>query len=284
MNLPTVEIRPYAAIRFASYGAAFIILAFSVFFLWSIASQANSVFSFSFWLELPENAGRSGGIYPVLVSTFLIVSVCALISLPFGLATAAFLVVFTRADTRLSRCLRICLDALAATPSIVFGLFGAAFFGELLGLGFSILSGGLTLACMILPLLIRMTEKALREVPQEFSLQAEALGFSQVNLFIKVLVPLAAPALTATFILGIARALAETAALLFTSGYVLRTPESLLDSGRTLSIHIFDLAMNVPGGDAAAFSSALALLLILFIISLGATLFERRWSSSLELR
>jgi phosphate transport system permease protein len=169
------------------------------------------------------------------------------------------------------------LDVLAGVPSIVFGLFGNVFFCKVLGLGFSILSGGLTLACMVLPILIRSTEEGFRAVPNEYRLGAAALGFSRTTTLFQLLLPAAVPGLVVGLVLGIGRAIAETAALIFTSGYVDRMPESLLDSGRALSIHIFDLSMNISGGDANAYASALVLLLLLLLINGTAAWIAERW-------
>lgn len=166
---------------------------------------------------------------------------------------------------------------LAGVPSIVFGLFGNAFFCRVLGLGFSILSGGLTLACMVLPLLIRATEEGFRSVPREYRTGAAALGLSRTRTLFSLLLPAAAPGLLVGLVLGIGRAVAETAALIFTSGYVDRWPESLLDSGRSLSIHIFDLSMNVPGGDANAYASALVLMGILLALNGASSALSERW-------
>jgi phosphate transport system permease protein len=169
------------------------------------------------------------------------------------------------------------LDILAGVPSIVFGLFGNVFFCKVLGLGFSILSGGLTLACMVLPILIRSTEEGFRAVPNEYRLGAAALGFSRTTTLFKLLLPAAVPGLVVGLVLGIGRAIAETAALLFTSGYVDRMPESLLDSGRSLSIHIYDLSMNVSGGDKNAYASALVLLLLILLINGTAAWIAENW-------
>lgn len=117
-----------------------------------------------------------------------------------------------------------------------------------MGLGFSILSGGLTLACMVLPLLIRVSEEALRATPPSYRQAAAALGLSQGGFLRRVLVPAAAPGIAAALILSVGRALAESAALLFTAGYVTRLPDSVFDSGRALAVHIYDLSMNVAGG------------------------------------
>ncbi|MEX0717415.1 MAG: phosphate ABC transporter permease PstA [Planctomycetaceae bacterium] len=228
----------------------------------------------AFLTSAPERAGRGGGIAPILVSTGLILAVCIAAALPFGLGTALFLSEFVPLRSRFGTLVRRSLDVLAGVPSIVFGLFGNALFCRLLGLRFSILSGGLTLACMVLPLLIRTAEESFRAVPISQRHAAAAAGFSQWSTVFRIVLPQAAPGLVAGLILGIGRALAETAALIFTSGYVDRMPGSLLDSGRALSIHIYDLSMNVPGGNAHAYASALVLIVLLVLINAAA-----RWST-----
>ena len=217
----------------------------------------------------PERAGRSGGIAPILASTGAILIVALLASVPLGLATSISLSEFTSANPRFGRWMRRGLDVLAGVPSIVFGLFGNAVFCRMLGLRFSILSGGLTLACMMLPLFIRSAEEGLRAVPLEQRQAGAALGLSRWAVAVRVVLPQALPGILAGLVLSIGRALAETAALIFTSGYVDRWPRSVFDSGRSLSIHIYDLAMNVPGGDRNASATALVLMLLLLTINLG---------------
>ncbi len=233
--------------------------------------------SLSFITEAPERGGRAGGILPIIVSTLSILAVSLVVAIPLGLATAVLLAEFTRRDNWFSTLVARSLDVLAAVPSIVFGLFGNAFFCVWLGMGYSILAGGLTLACMVLPILIRSLEAALRAVPDEYRFAAAALGMSKTRTVLSILLPCAAPGLVVGLILGIGRVLAETAALLFTSGYVDRMPESVMDSGRSLSIHIFDLAMNVPGGEPNAYSSAVVLILMLLIINFTAVWGTDRW-------
>ena len=223
--------------------------------------------NWQFLTSAPENAGREGGIAPILVSTALIVGVCLGVSIPLGVGTAIFLAEFTSQNSWLARFVRSSLDMLAGAPSIVFGLFGNAFFSKTLGLGFSILSGGLTLACMVLPILIRSTQEGLRSVPDDYRRSAAALGISRTAILWELLLPAAMPGMAVGLLLGLGRAIAETAALVFTSGYVDRMPESLLDSGRSLSIHIYDLAMNVPGGEKNAYATALVLVGLLVAIN-----------------
>jgi len=260
--------------------------------LWAIALLITAIFcwiltdilwhgigqlSWEFLTTAPKNAGREGGIAPILVSTLLILGVCMVVAIPIGVGTAILLAEFSDSESRFGRLVRRSLDILAGVPSIVFGLFGNAFFAKLLGLGFSILSGGLTLACMVLPILIRSTEAGFRTVPREYRLGAAALGLSRTSTIWNILLPAATPGLVVGFVLGIGRAIAETAALIFTSGYVDRMPESLLDSGRALSIHIFDLSMNVAGGDANAYASALILILLLLLINSTAAWIASSW-------
>lgn len=233
--------------------------------------------SWEFFTASPRNAGREGGIGPILVSTGLILGVCLTVSVPISLCTAVLLAEFTSNAGIFGRLVRRSLDFLSGVPSIVFGLFGNAFFSKTLGLGFSILSGGLTLACMVLPILIRSTEEGIRSVPPEYRLGAAALGISRTTTLFYLLLPAAAPGLIVGLVLGIGRAIAETAALIFTSGYVDRIPESLFDSGRALSIHIYDLSMNVPGGDTNAYASALVLVGLLVLINWTVSWLAESW-------
>ncbi|MDP2379138.1 MAG: phosphate ABC transporter permease PstA [Pseudohongiella sp.] len=239
-------------------------------FLWLLSDMVwhgAAQLSWNFLSTETENAGRAGGIGPILVSTLLILAVAMAVAAPIGLATAVLLSEFVAKGNHIAHVIGMSIDVLAGVPSIVFGLFGMAFFSAYLGMGFSILAGGLTLACMVLPILIRTIEEGLGAVPDEWRKGAAALGMSRLSALIYILLPAAAPALAAGLMLGIGRAMAETAALIFTSGYVDRIPSSLHDSGRALAVHIYDLSMNVAGGDANAYASALVLVIMLIIIN-----------------
>ena len=248
-----------------------VVLAVSAVFVWILIDLIRggiTHLSWDFLTESPRDAGRSGGIGSILISTLWILLVALIAALPLAWTTAVLLAEFVPADSQLGISIRFSLQVLAGVPSIVFGLFGNAFFSIYLGMGFSILSGGLTLACMLLPILVSTAESGLRAVPQIYRLSAAALGMSQTATLVHLLLPAAAPALAAGLLLGIGRAVAETAALIFTSGYVDRTPGSLLDSGRALALHIYDLSMNVPGGDKPAYASVLVLVALLLCINI----------------
>lgn len=263
----------------AIWSAGLLILGAFTLIVGDIFWRGFSDFELGFLTEDPADAGRAGGIRSVLAATALILLVCLAVTLPIGLLTGIFLADYTAGGGRFAPLVRRSLDTLAGVPSIVFGLFGNAVFAHLLGLRISILTGGLTLAIMVLPFFIRSAEESLRSLPVSFSQAAEALGLSRLTFYGKIALPAALPGLMAGLVLGLGRALAETAALIFTSGYVTRLPESLLDSGRTLSIHILDLALNVPGGAENAYRTALVLIVLLFAIN-GALMALTRLSPS----
>ncbi len=254
-------------LAFLAWSVAALVLSSFLWLLSDMVRHGSAQLSWDFLINETANAGRAGGIGPILVSTMIILTVAITVAAPIGLATAILLSEFVAKDNRIARLISISVDVLAGVPSIVFGLFGMAFFSIYLGFGFSILSGGLTLACMVLPILIRTVEEGLSAVPDEWRRGASALGMSRFAALRHILLPAAAPALAAGLMLGIGRAMAETAALIFTSGYVDRMPSSLHDSGRALAVHIYDLSMNVAGGDANAYGSALVLVMMLIIIN-----------------
>jgi phosphate transport system permease protein len=260
----------------AVWASALIVVGSMAAIFGDIVYGGMSRISWAFLTTAPVRSGRSGGIGPILVSTGVILAICIAIVLPVGLGTSVLLSEFTRRDAVLGRSIRFCLDMLAAVPSIVFGLFGNALFSNVLGLNYSLLSGGLTLACMVLPFFISAAEQGLRNVPDDYRSGAAGLGLSKTAAIRHILLPAAAPALVVGLVLAVGRALAETAALLFTSGYVDRMPGSVFDSGRALSIHIFELAMNVPGGSGPAHASTLVLVLLLLTINGAAYLLADR--------
>jgi len=161
------------------WAAAMTVLAVLGWVLVDVLLRGMSVLSWEFLTAAPENAGREGGIGPMLVSTGLILAVCLAAAVPVGIGCALFLSEFARRSVASGRWIRRSLDVLAGTPSIVFGLFGNVLFAKILGMGFSILAGGLTLACMVLPFLIRATEQGLRTVPEGYRRASAALGLSR---------------------------------------------------------------------------------------------------------
>lgn len=257
--------------------APLLLLGMMLSLLLPLLTQGLPEWSWEYFLSDPTRSGRAGGIRSILVANSLILFVCMSVALPLGLGTAIFLSECCARHQTLARLIRGSLAVLAGVPSIVFGLFGNAFFCKTLGLGFSILSGGLTLACMVLPLMIRSAELGFRAVPRDYRLAAASLGLRPWPTLFHLVIPVAIPSVITGFILALGRALAETAALIFTSGYVDRMPGSLFDSGRSLSLHIYDLAMNVAGGDRKAYAASVSLLLLLLLVNTSASFISERW-------
>ncbi|MDX1589734.1 MAG: phosphate ABC transporter permease PstA [Oleiphilaceae bacterium] len=239
------------------------------------------VLGWEFLLGEPENAGRAGGIFPLLVSTGWILLVCLAVSVPVGLGCAVFLSEWLPPQSTLSRGIGLSLDALSGVPSIIFGLFGYQVFAITLGMGFSILSGGLALACMVLPFIVRTSQQALSAVPDSYRQAARALSLSRTGMLWRVVLPSASPGIAAGVVLATGRALGETAVLIFTAGYVMRQPGSVLDSGRALAVHIYDLATNVTGGTGHGAATALVLLALILMATTGVRSGAGLWSRSM---
>lgn len=265
------------AFALAGAMAALLSVALFTWLIWDLVRLGLPRLSWTFLTAEVEDSGRSGGIGPLLVSTLWILLCCLALAIPLGTGCALWLSEFVRRGSSLARLVTGGVDLLASVPSIVFGLFGMVFFAQTLGLGFSILSGGLTLACMILPLLVRTTLSALEALPADLRPASAALGLSKTTATLKILFPAALPGIVVGITLGIGRALSETAALLFTSGYSTRMPETFTDSGRALSVHIYDLALNVAKGGPMASSSALVLLALILVVNSAAVALSERW-------
>ncbi len=221
-----------------------------------------------FLLGAPERAGAAGGIFPTIVATLYVTAIGVFVATPLGVGAAIHLAEYTR-EGRLTRLIRSGTESLAGIPSIIFGLFGFAFFVTQLGLGWSMLSGGLTLALMILPTIIRTSEEALKAVPREYREVAQSLGASKWQAIVRAVLPSASPGILTGVILGVGRAVSETAALIFTMGVALRVPTSLFDSGRSMSVHFYTLTMEGIS-DTMAYATASVLVVTILVINSAA--------------
>ena len=223
-----------------------------------------------FLLSLPARAGREGGILSVLVATGWLVGGALVIALPLGVGTALYLQEYA-AGSRLVGLVRSLTEALAGVPSILFGLFGFSLFVIRLGWGWSLASGSATLALMVLPTIIRTAEESLAAVPREVREGAAALGATQWESLTKIILRAAAPGILTGVMLGLGRALGETAAVLLTAGSNLGMPASPLDSGRPMAVHLYILATEGLS-EGRAWATALALVLGVLIVNLAANL------------
>ncbi|WP_461207331.1 phosphate ABC transporter permease PstA [Clostridium sp. DL1XJH146] len=209
--------------------------------------------------------GEEGGVLPMIVSTLYVVLLSLLIATPIGIGAAIYLVEYAKPG-RLVRAIRFCTESLSGIPSIIFGLFGMIFFNTVLGLGFSLLSGSLTVSIMILPTIVRTTEETLKSVPDSFREGSYGLGATKLRTIVRIILPSAIPGILAAIILSIGRVVGETAALYFTAGMVPRMPTAITDSGRTLAIHMYLLAKEGISFEKA-FATATVLIVFVAIIN-----------------
>lgn len=246
------------------WGAALLTIGVLLFILVYILQRGLPVLSWEFLSGSPEHMGREGGIFPTIVGTVFLTVVAIVIAAPLGIGTAVYLTEYTR-ESRATRLIRFGTESLSGVPSIIFGLFGFAFFVIFLGLGWSILSGGLTLAAMILPTIIRTAEEAIRAVPQSYRQVSFALGASRWQTVTRVVLPSAMPGIVTGIILGIGRSVGETAAVILTAGSSLRVPTSLFSPARTMSVHFYILAREGISLEMAYGTGALLIVAVLAV-------------------
>lgn len=228
----------------------------------------------SFLTEPILDMGRSGGILPAIVGTILMVIVSVGIAAPLGVASAIYLAEYTK-EGKLTQGIRFGINCLAGVPSIIFGLFGFILFVIILGFGWSILSGGLSLAAMILPTVIRTAEEALRSVPVSYRDVAASLGATRWQVVTKSVLPYALPGILTGVILGIGRSIEETAVVIFTAGSAVQMPTSFFDSARTMAVHFYILAREGIS-NSNAYATAAILICTILVINISAyTLMHR---------
>lgn len=257
--------------------ATVLTIAILIFIIIFVLQKGLPILSFDFLFTNPSDMGRSGGILPILIGTILLPVVAIIIAAPLGIGTAIYLVEFTN-ESRVTRLIRFGTDCLAGVPSIIFGLFGFIFFVTILGMGWSIMSGGLSLAFMILPTIIRTAEEAIRSVPKSYREVSYSLGASRWQTVRKVIIPNALPGIVTGVVLGIGRSIEETAVVIFTAGSSLLIPTSLFDSTRTMAVHFYILAREGLSMENA-YGTAAALIIAVLIVNLSAYLMMHRFIS-----
>jgi phosphate transport system permease protein len=245
-----------------------------IFIIADIAVKGLPQVTPGFLSQDSTDMGRAGGIFPTIVATAYITLLAIVLASPLGVGTAIYLTEYTR-EGWATRIIRFGSECLAGVPSIILGLFGFVLFVLKLGLGWSVLSGGLTLAIMVLPIIIRTSEEAIKAVPQDYRTACYALGMSQWQTVTRIVLPSALPGITTGIMLSIGRSLGETAVLLFTAGAALRTPVSVFDSGRTMAVHFYILAREGLSMPNAYGTAAVLVVSILLINIVAYTLMQR---------
>jgi len=249
-------------------GATLLTLVALVYVVGFVLEKGLAVVNLDFLLSDSKDMGRAGGIFPTLIGTILLPLVALAIATPLGICTSVYLTEYTQ-ESRVTRIVRFGTDCLAGIPSIIFGLFGFIFFVMTLNMGWSILSGGLTLAVMVLPTIIRTSEEAIKAVPRSYRDVSYSLGAARWQTVKRVVLPNALPGILTGIMLGIGRSIGETAAVIFTAGSSLRLPHSLFDSTRTMAVHFYILAREGISNENA-YGTAAVLIISVLLVNLAA--------------
>ncbi len=261
-----------------------IIIGLTIFFLFifliMIFIKGYKVLSLSFLIDFPRQQMTKGGIFPAIIGTLMLTFLSVLFAVPLGISGSIFLSEYARPQW-LVKIIRLAINTLAGVPSIVYGLFGMAFFVYFLKFNVSILAGSCTLAVLILPMIINAGEESIKTVPKEIREASFALGATKRETIMKVVLPSALPGILTGIILSIGRAAGETAPILFTAGtfYMIGLPESLLDKCMALPYQIYALMTEGTHPDKQqpiAYGTAIVLLVLIFIINFTAILIRYR--------
>ncbi|MEZ9199939.1 phosphate ABC transporter permease PstA [Shewanella sp. 10N.286.54.B9] len=255
----------------AVWSAAAITILFLLWVVWHILSNGLAHVSWEFITGAYTRIGEASGIWAMIVSTVYMVGLSLAIAAPIGIMTAIYLTEYAAPGSKIVKTIRFCTESLAGIPSIVYGLFGMTFFVTTLGLGFSILSGSLTLAMLILPVIIRTTEEALLAVPMSYREGGYALGSSKIYTIYRLILPSALPGIVTSIILSTGRVIGESAPVFLTAGMVTQIPESVLDSGRTLTVHLYKLTQELFTQHEWDQAYATATVLIVLVLLLNMT-------------
>ena len=214
-------------------------------------------------------------LFPALINTIAMTLLSLIIAVPLGIFSAIFLVEYAKRGNRFIGVIRLTTETLSGIPSIVYGLFGMLFFVTTLKWGLSLLAGAFTMAIMILPLVMRTTEEALKSVPDSYREGSFGLGAGKLRTIFRIVLPSAVPGILAGVILAIGRIVGETAALMYTSGTVAQIPKNVLGSGRTLALHMYVLANEGLHTDKAYATAVILLILVIGINMLSGVIAKK---------
>lgn len=250
---------------FAAAAATFAVLLFLLAYILinGLPNIKPSLFSLEYNTE-------NASLMPALVNTVIMTALSLVIAIPFGIFSAIFLVEYAKKGNKFVGIIRITAETLSGIPSIVYGLFGMLFFVSALKWGYSILAGAFTMSIMILPLIMRTTEEALKYVPDTYREGSFGLGAGKLRTIFRIVLPAAVPGIMAGVILAIGRIMGETAALMYTAGTVPKMASSPMDSGRTLAVHMYNLSSEGLYMDQAYATAVILLIVVVGMNTLSA--------------
>lgn len=251
------------------WGAGIVIILILAWFLYLILSKGLPHISWGFITGKPNEVSAGGGVGPQLFNSFYILALSLLLSIPIGIGSGIYLAIYAKKNT-FTEIIRISVEVLSSVPSIVFGLFGALLFVNWFGFKFSILSGAATLSLLNLPVLVRVTEVAIRAVPESYWEASLALGSTKWQAIRKVLIPASMPGLITGITLTAGRALGETAVLIYTAGTSTSRffPDfDVTSMGSTLAVHLWYSSSSSLAPDASQIAAACAALLVIVVLA-----------------
>ncbi|MEG0993591.1 MAG: phosphate ABC transporter permease PstA [Bacteroidales bacterium] len=268
--------------RLLSWTVVVILLAILGF----IIKNGAGVLNWEFLTQPPSAGMTAGGIFPALVGTLYLVAGSMLFSLPLGILSGIYMNEYAR-NGHLIRFIRIMTNNLSGVPSVVFGIFGLALFVNWFGWGDSLLAGACTLGLLILPVIIRVTEEALKSIDNSYREGSRALGATKLQTIYRVLLPMAFPNIITGVILAIGRVAGETAPILFTAAafYLPNLPNSIFDQVMALPYHLYVIAVSGSDLEATlpmAYGTALVLILLVLVLNLAANLIRRYFERKYE--
>lgn len=258
---------------------AFVLIAIAIIFNDIIRKGAGTI-SLDFIFSAPTNGMTEGGIFPTIIGTLIVTSITAVFSIPFGIACSVYLNEYAK-DNLLTRVIRMSIRNLAGVPSIVYGLFGVVIFVQLLNIGTSALSSGLTLGLMTLPWTITAAEEALRSIPKSYRDGSLALGATKWDAIRTNVLPYALPGMLTGTILGLSRAAGETAPILFTgvAFYLPTLPKSVFEQFMSLPYHLYIMATqhhDIELVRPIAYGTALVLIMCIFLMNFSAIILRSK--------
>ena len=230
------------------------------------------------FLTADYSPSGDGGILPMIISTLYSVVLSIVVATPIGVLAAVYLQEYAK-QGKLVKIIRFATESLSGIPSIVYGLFGSIFFVEVLGFGYSILAGSLTVSIIILPVIIRTTEESLKSVPKFYREASLGLGATKFQTLYKVIVPSALPGVLSGVILSIGRVVGESAAILLTAGTVAKMAKSIMSSSRTLTVHAY-LVTKEAGDIEQAAAVGIVLIVIILVLNTIAKLITKKFSKA----
>lgn len=219
-----------------------------------------------------------GGIWPMIITTLYTIGISLAIATPIGILAAVYLQEYAK-QGRLVRTIRFATECLTGIPSIIYGLFGAVLFVTAMKMGMSIMAASMTLTIMILPVIIRTTEEALKTVPRSYREGSLALGTTKLQTLYKVILPSAMPGILSGIILSMGRIIGESAAIFLTAGTVAAMPESIFSSARTLTVHSY-LVTQEAGDIELAAAIGIVLIVIILVLNFTASFISKRLDKS----